>query len=205
MQQFYRPNGDSTQKRGVLSDVELPSLTTHLDVGEADLDYPVEFDKVEPLHFKRLRLRQPGPLPTTPPALRAPRASLGEISEGRSQHRPLQGAEGQEIRHAQRGEVPQGAGGTQCRQGRRKGHRETQRSQQQQDRARLTISTRSWPSPPITQNSSPPPSCKIWPLGRETRTSFRGQSSFWGNGHPERSEGSCWQSIPMQDPSLRSG
>jgi carboxyl-terminal processing protease len=53
MQQFYRPDGDSTQKRGVLSDIELPSLTTHLDVGEADLDYPVKFDKVEPLNFKR--------------------------------------------------------------------------------------------------------------------------------------------------------
>ena len=52
MQQFYRPDGDSTQKRGVLADIELPSLTTHLDVGEADLDYPVEFDKVEPLQYK---------------------------------------------------------------------------------------------------------------------------------------------------------
>ena len=53
MQQFYRPLGESTQKRGVLADVELPSLTTHLDVGEADLDYPVAFDKVEPLNFKQ--------------------------------------------------------------------------------------------------------------------------------------------------------
>jgi len=52
--QFYRPNGESTQKRGVLADVELPSLTTHLDVGEADLDYPVEFDQVDPQNFKRL-------------------------------------------------------------------------------------------------------------------------------------------------------
>ena len=43
MQQFYRPSGDSTQKRGVLADVELPSLTTHLDVGESDLDYPLAF------------------------------------------------------------------------------------------------------------------------------------------------------------------
>jgi carboxyl-terminal processing protease len=46
MQQFYRPNGDSTQKRGVLSDIVLPSLTDHMDVGESDLDYPVEFDNV---------------------------------------------------------------------------------------------------------------------------------------------------------------
>jgi carboxyl-terminal processing protease len=52
-QQFYRPCGDSTQKRGVLADVELPSLSSHLDVGEADLDYPLEFDKVDTLPFKR--------------------------------------------------------------------------------------------------------------------------------------------------------
>ncbi|HPP54298.1 MAG TPA: S41 family peptidase, partial [Thermoguttaceae bacterium] len=39
MQQFYRPSGDSTQNRGVVSDIEWPSLTTHLDVGESDLDY----------------------------------------------------------------------------------------------------------------------------------------------------------------------
>ena len=53
MQQFYRPGGDSTQRRGVLSDVELPSLTSHLDVGEADLDYPLPFDRVAPQPFKR--------------------------------------------------------------------------------------------------------------------------------------------------------
>lgn len=51
MQQFYRPNGESTQKRGVLSDIELPSLTTHLDVGEADLEYPVEFDRIEAMRY----------------------------------------------------------------------------------------------------------------------------------------------------------
>lgn len=53
MQQFYRPNGESTQQRGVLADLELPSLTTYLDVGEADLDYPVAFDQVEPLEFEK--------------------------------------------------------------------------------------------------------------------------------------------------------
>ena len=52
MQQFYRPNGESTQNRGVLAHIELPSLTTHLDVGEADLDYAVAFDEVEPLRLK---------------------------------------------------------------------------------------------------------------------------------------------------------
>jgi len=52
MQQFYRPNGDSTQNRGVLADIELPSITSNLDVGEADLDYPVAFDQVDPLQYK---------------------------------------------------------------------------------------------------------------------------------------------------------
>ena len=49
IQQFYRPGGDSTQNRGVVADLELPSLTTQLEVGESDLDYAMKFDKVQPL------------------------------------------------------------------------------------------------------------------------------------------------------------
>ena len=52
MQQFYRPNGDSTQKRGVISDLVLPSITDKMDVSESDLDYPVEFDRISPASFK---------------------------------------------------------------------------------------------------------------------------------------------------------
>ncbi len=59
MQQFYRPSGESTQKRGVLADIELPSLTSNLDVGEADLDYPMEFDRVEPMSFKHFDFLTP--------------------------------------------------------------------------------------------------------------------------------------------------
>jgi carboxyl-terminal processing protease len=46
VQQFYRPSGDSTQQRGVLADVALPSITDHMDVAESDLDFAVPFDKV---------------------------------------------------------------------------------------------------------------------------------------------------------------
>jgi carboxyl-terminal processing protease len=56
MQQFYRPNGDSTQNRGVLADIELPSVTTHLDVGESDLDHSVAFDQVDAAPFEKLSL-----------------------------------------------------------------------------------------------------------------------------------------------------
>ena len=55
MQQFYRPNGDSTQKRGVISDVVLPSITDKMDVGESDLDYPVEFDRISPASSRAIR------------------------------------------------------------------------------------------------------------------------------------------------------
>ncbi len=53
MQQFYRPNGDSTQQRGVLSDLPLPSLTSHMDVGEADLEYSVDFDRVPAANYQK--------------------------------------------------------------------------------------------------------------------------------------------------------
>jgi carboxyl-terminal processing protease len=56
MQQFYRPNGDSTQKRGVLADIPLPSLTSQMDVGEADLDFAIDFDQVQPAPFKKDKL-----------------------------------------------------------------------------------------------------------------------------------------------------
>jgi len=52
MQQFYRPAGQSTQLEGVKSDVELPSITTHLPVGESDLDHAIAFDKVPSATFQ---------------------------------------------------------------------------------------------------------------------------------------------------------
>lgn len=49
--QFYRPGGDSTQKKGVEADIVLPSFSNHMDVSEGDLDYAVEFDKVKTARF----------------------------------------------------------------------------------------------------------------------------------------------------------
>ncbi len=54
--QFYRPGGDSTQNRGVLSDIELPYRTTYIEgIGEADLDYALDFDRVAPLAHTNYR------------------------------------------------------------------------------------------------------------------------------------------------------
>lgn len=46
--QFYRVNGDSTQNLGVPSDVVLPSLLDHMDLGESFLDNALAFDRVQP-------------------------------------------------------------------------------------------------------------------------------------------------------------
>lgn len=47
--QFYRVNGDSTQNRGVPSDVVLPSLWDHMDLGESELENALPFDRVAPV------------------------------------------------------------------------------------------------------------------------------------------------------------
>jgi len=59
MQQFYRPHGESTQHRGVVSDVELPSMSTEWPVGESDLDYALEFDKVPEAPYRTLHQVDP--------------------------------------------------------------------------------------------------------------------------------------------------
>jgi carboxyl-terminal processing protease len=56
IQQFYRPDGESTQNRGVPSDVILPSITSYLPVGESDLDYAMKFDQIAPAKYKNTHL-----------------------------------------------------------------------------------------------------------------------------------------------------
>jgi carboxyl-terminal processing protease len=52
--QFYRVNGDSTQNRGVESDVVLPSLIDHMDLGESFLDNALAFDHINPVPHAHL-------------------------------------------------------------------------------------------------------------------------------------------------------
>lgn len=56
VQQFFRPNGDSTQKRGVLSDIVLPSITNYMDVAESDLDYAIDFQRIPATDFTPVNL-----------------------------------------------------------------------------------------------------------------------------------------------------
>ncbi|MFO1064349.1 MAG: carboxy terminal-processing peptidase [Pirellulales bacterium] len=47
IQQFYLPDGKSTQREGVPADVVLPAITAAMDIGEADLDYALPSDEVK--------------------------------------------------------------------------------------------------------------------------------------------------------------
>jgi carboxyl-terminal processing protease len=51
LQGFYRVNGESTQKRGVASDVVLPSPTDNEEFSEAKLEHVLELDKIASSQF----------------------------------------------------------------------------------------------------------------------------------------------------------
>jgi carboxyl-terminal processing protease len=46
IQQFYLPDGKSTQRQGVMSDIIVPAITASFDNSEADLDYALPNDQV---------------------------------------------------------------------------------------------------------------------------------------------------------------
>ena len=53
IRKFYRPSGASTQLRGVAADIALPSLSDAGEVGEAELEDPLPWDRVLPSDFVR--------------------------------------------------------------------------------------------------------------------------------------------------------
>ena len=60
IQQFYRVNGDSTQNRGVPSDISMPSMLDYIESGEEFLDNALPFDQVRPAGYTALRMVSPG-------------------------------------------------------------------------------------------------------------------------------------------------
>ncbi|MCW8855041.1 MAG: carboxy terminal-processing peptidase, partial [Gammaproteobacteria bacterium] len=53
-QKFYRVSGNSTQNRGVLPDITLPSLYDINEIGENTLDRALAWDFIPPAHYKPL-------------------------------------------------------------------------------------------------------------------------------------------------------
>jgi carboxyl-terminal processing protease len=81
IQKFYRPSGESTQERGVLSDVELPALTTHMDVGESDLDYALKFDMVPAADYAAVDFVNPAMIGRLKEASEARRAKSADFQK----------------------------------------------------------------------------------------------------------------------------
>ena len=51
IQKFYLPNGASTQLKGVLSDIVLPSADDYLPIGESDLPHALVWDQIPGVRF----------------------------------------------------------------------------------------------------------------------------------------------------------
>lgn len=54
IQKFYRISGGSTQHRGVIPDVQLPSLEDYMDITESALHNPLPYDEIEPAQYARV-------------------------------------------------------------------------------------------------------------------------------------------------------
>ena len=51
-QKFYRISGNSTQSRGVIPDIELPSLYNVNEIGESSLDGALPWDRIRPARYQ---------------------------------------------------------------------------------------------------------------------------------------------------------
>lgn len=59
IQKFYRVSGGSTQNRGVIPDIRLPSIADYMDMTESSLKNALPYDEVEPARYTRLELVTP--------------------------------------------------------------------------------------------------------------------------------------------------
>ncbi|MDQ6631776.1 MAG: carboxy terminal-processing peptidase [Verrucomicrobiota bacterium] len=54
IRKFYRASGSSTQLKGVIPDLILPSINNYAEVGEASLENPLPWDEVSPAKYEKL-------------------------------------------------------------------------------------------------------------------------------------------------------
>lgn len=54
VQQFYLPDGTSTQERGIIPDISLPSLNDYIEIGEKTLPHALPWSKIDAVDFSPL-------------------------------------------------------------------------------------------------------------------------------------------------------
>lgn len=66
IQKFYLPNGSSTQKEGVSSDIFIPNVNEYLPIGESDLDNVLEWDTLDSIQWDPAQVIPPNTPHVTP-------------------------------------------------------------------------------------------------------------------------------------------
>lgn len=82
IQKFYLPNGKSTQNKGVISDIPLPSINEFLPIGEADLDHAMLWDEIKPVNWNQRTNRNEIKFEPIDEALKKQLTSLSESRQG---------------------------------------------------------------------------------------------------------------------------
>lgn len=59
IRKFYRASGASTQLKGVVPDIILPSVNNYIEVGEGSLENPLEWDTIAPANYEKLGQVEP--------------------------------------------------------------------------------------------------------------------------------------------------
>jgi carboxyl-terminal processing protease len=54
VQQFYLPDGTSTQERGIIPDISLPSLNDYIEIGESTLPHALPWNQIDAVDFSPL-------------------------------------------------------------------------------------------------------------------------------------------------------
>ncbi len=55
IQKFYRINGGSTQRKGVIPDVQVPDMYEYIDRGEREIPSALPWDSIAPADFKKIK------------------------------------------------------------------------------------------------------------------------------------------------------
>jgi carboxyl-terminal processing protease len=59
IRKFYRASGSSTQLKGVVPDIVLPSVQNYMEVGESSLENPLPWDTISPANYSKLNRIEP--------------------------------------------------------------------------------------------------------------------------------------------------
>lgn len=82
IQKYFLPDGNSTQLKGVPTDIKLPSINEFLPIGESDLPNALSWDHIEPIPWKFAKESEWNRAPVSDKLIR----HLGSLSKNRQEN-----------------------------------------------------------------------------------------------------------------------